>query len=93
MRPVTMTDLAAAARVLLALPEARRAAGITALLARADCADRHRRTGGGVHPAYGNGTLLAAALVHPQADPATPGAADYLECLALVIDALLRRTV
>ncbi len=45
-----------------------------------------------MHPAYGNGTLLAAALVHPQADPATPGAPDYLECLALAIEALVRRT-
>ena len=88
MRPVTLTDLSAAARVLLALPEDRRAAALGALLARAECADRHRHATGQAHPAYGNGTLLAAALAHPGADPAGPGDRAYLSCLAQVLEAL-----
>lgn len=90
MRPVTLTDLAAAVRVLLALPEDRRAAGLAALLARAEAADHHRRTTGRAHPAYGNGTLLAAALAHPAADPGTAGDRAYLLCLAQVLDAVVR---
>lgn len=90
MRPVTITDLCAAARVLLALPEARRGAGMAALIARAETADRHRRETGCAHPAWGNGTLLSAALAHPSRDPAAPGAPDYLACLALAAETLLR---
>lgn len=89
MRPVTLTDLAAAARVLLAQPEAQRAAAMAALIARAEAADRLRRDSGRLHPAYGNGTLLAAALAHPGANP-PPGDCDYLACLALAAEALLR---
>lgn len=91
MRPVTVTDLCAAARVLLALPEDHRAAAMQALIRRAEAADRHRRETGHAHPAYGNGTLLAAALAHPARDPAAPGAPEYLGCLALAIETLLRR--
>ena len=90
MRPVTVTDLCAAARVLLAQPPARRRAAMAALVARAEAAARHRRATGRHHPAYGNGTLLAAALAHPAPD-AAPGATDYLACLALALDVLLAR--
>lgn len=91
MRPVTQTDLAAAARVLLALPPAARAAGLAALFARADLADRHRQATGRSHPRYGNGTLVAAALACPRAEPATPGAHEFMACLAQVLEALLAR--
>ena len=90
MRPVTVTDLCAAARVLLALPEERRAPAMLALIARADLADRHRLATGRLHPAYGNRTLLAAALAHPARDPEGAGNRDYLACLAQAADALLR---
>lgn len=89
MRPVTLTDLAAAARVLLALPDPARPAAMRALIARAELADRHRRATGRQHPAYGNGTLIAAALAHPRRDPPAPGDTDYLACLACALDALL----
>src|SRR5690606_36262901 len=92
MRPVTVTDLCAAARVLLALPDAQRTAGMAALIARAETADRHRQDTGRTHPAYGNGTLLSAALAHPSADPAAPGAPEYLACLALATEAMLRHS-
>lgn len=89
MRPVTLGDLAAAARVLLAQPEGLRPAAMAALIARAEAADLLRRTEGRHHPVYGNGTLMAAALAHPRADPLHPGAVDYLSCLALATEAAL----
>jgi len=90
MRPVTLTDLAAAARVLLALPVAQRAAAMAALIARAEAADGHRLATGRDH-IHGNGTLGSAALTCPSADPAEPGDGDYLACLALAIDGLRMR--
>ena len=87
MRPVMLDDISAAARVLLALPEPRRAMAMRALIARAEAADRSRRTGGVA--GQGNGSLMSAALTLPQAAPATPGAPDYLACLALAIEEIL----
>lgn len=88
MRPVTTIDLIASARVLMALPEARRSAAMTALIARAAMADQYRHATGRQHPVYGNGTLLAAALAHPRGD--TEGdEMGYLACLACAIDAVL----
>jgi hypothetical protein len=89
MRPVTTTDLIAAARVLLAFPEAKRPVAMRVLVARAQIADRHRLTTGRLHPAYGNGTLLAAALAHGQQWPDTSDEATWLECLASAIDGVL----
>lgn len=89
MRPVTLGDLSAAARVLLAQPERLRPAAMAALIVRAEAADSLRRAEGRYHPLYGNGTLMAAALAHPRADPATPGGIDYLACLALATEAAL----
>lgn len=89
MRPVTLGDLAAAARVLLAQPEAQRPAAMAALIARAEAADRLRQAEGRHHPLYGNGTLMAAALAHPRAEPVAPGGADFLACLALATEQAL----
>lgn len=89
MRPVTLGDLAAAARVLLAQPEGLRPAAMAALIARAEAADRLRLAEGRHHPLYGNGTLMAAALAHPRADPPDPGGDDFLSCLALATEAVL----
>lgn len=89
MRPVTLGDLAAAARVLLARPPGLRPAAMAALIARADAADRLRLAERRHHPLYGNGTLMAAALAHPRADPSDPGGEDFLSCLALATEAAL----
>lgn len=90
MRPVTLTDLTAAARVLRALPEGQREAAMAALIARADLADRMRREAGRNHPLWGNGTLAAAALA-PGTRLADPAGPEYLACLALALEAVLRR--
>ncbi|MCB1406465.1 MAG: hypothetical protein KDK01_09435 [Rhodobacteraceae bacterium] len=89
VRPVTQTDLAAAARVLLLAPPAAREAEARSLIAQAHTADAHRRATGRAHPWFGNGTLLSAALRRPAAEPRGPGDCTYLACMAQVIDALL----
>jgi hypothetical protein len=89
VQPVTLTDIATAARVLLAVPPPRREAALAALLARATLADRTRRETGRLHPRYGNGTLMAAALAHPRAEPRSPGDSEYLSCLAAVLEGVL----
>lgn len=89
MRPVSQTDLAAAARVLLLAPPAAREAEARSLIAQARMADAHRRATGRAHPWFGNGTLLSAALRRPAAEPQGLGDRAYLACMAQVIDALL----
>ena len=60
-----------------------------ALLARARLAEQTRQATGRLHPAYGNGTLMATALAHPWREPAAPGDSDYLACLACALAAIL----
>lgn len=91
MQPVTLGDLDCAARVLLATPRRARARVMAALIDRAETADRHRRDHGRLHPVWGNGTLMAAALAQPRCDPAAPGDADYLRCLACALRAVRDR--
>lgn len=88
MRPIGLGDLTAAAGALAAVPHGRRAALMAILLAEAETADRFRRRHGRPHPAFGNGTLMAAALARPQTRLA-PGAPDGLEALAQALDAVL----
>lgn len=91
MRELLQGDVAAAARVLLALPEAARAPALKRMLAEAEIADRYRRHVGRAHWLYGDGSLRAAAMRH--AMPAEPllSDPDYLDCLARVIAALSER--
>jgi len=89
MRSVGLGDVAAAARALMAVPEAERAALMRRLLDEAERADRFRRRCGRVHPWLGNGTLMARALACRRADVAGPGDAAYLAALAQVIEMVL----
>lgn len=92
MRPLAPSDLTAAARALLALPEAARAAAAARMVAEAEAADRYRRRTGRWHPLWGDGTLESAARARPLAPPAVWGDRRHLACLALVLGALLDRT-
>ena len=67
MRPILHSDVIAAARAVLAAPEALRANICARLLQEADWADRFTRRLGKPHPHWGNGTLLAAAQRYKQA--------------------------
>ncbi len=66
MRPLLPGDLDQAARAMLAVPEPRRGALARRLVAEARAADRYRRRCGLAHPRWGDGSLMAAAMRHPQ---------------------------
>jgi len=89
MTAVGLGDIAAAARALMAVPEAGRAALIHRLLDEAGQAARYQRCHGRVHPRLGNGTLMERALACPRAEVAGPGDPEYLSALAQVIEAVL----
>ncbi len=90
MRPIHVSDLDAAARVLLVLPPPDRRAVMDGMLASAEEADRYRAVTGR-HPASGgDGSLLAAALGRHRA-PACAADADYRVCLALVLERIAVR--
>jgi hypothetical protein len=61
------TDAVAAARVLLRHRRERRPWVLHRMLAEATCADACRRRTGRMHPRWGDGSLMAAALRRPSA--------------------------
>jgi hypothetical protein len=92
MRTLTHADAMAAACLVRGLPACERRACLARILDRADAADRFRKRTGRVHPLWGDGSLMSAALqagavLHEPflSDPA------YLEALATVFEALLER--
>ena len=89
MRSLTQGDIAAAARALLAHPEAERAARLRVMLDEAHAADRYRRVFGRSHPRLGNGTLMAAALAQGCLPEPPAGDRAYLRTMAQVIEAVL----
>ena len=89
-------DLAAAARVLMAAPAHRRAGLMQAMIGEAALARGHWRRTGRLHPVYGNGTLMSAALAHARhgegqgIEAATlEQEGDYLSCLAEALEAVI----
>ncbi len=89
MRPVMHGDVVAAARVLVAEPCARRHAVLGRLLQEAGWADAYRRDSGRVHPMWGDGSLMTAALLRrPGREPGLSDT-DYCGCLAMVLETLV----
>ena len=90
MRPVLHGDVVSAARALLTVPEAARVDFCTALIRRADIADKYCRQTGQGHHMWGNGSLMAAARVFPL--PPEPGFDDdvYCNCVEMVLHALVK---
>lgn len=92
MRPVLTGDVSAAARALLSVPQAARAALAERLVAQAEAADRYRKRLGKAHPFWGNGTLMAAALGRGSLPPERRmDDRDYAECFVLVLETLMGR--
>ncbi|WP_417721222.1 hypothetical protein [Salipiger sp.] len=91
MKPVMHGDLVAAARALLAAAPGARWRLARDLVARADAADRFLDRHGRVHPEWGNGTLMAAALVLPLAPEPRIDQPVYADCMILVLEALRAR--
>lgn len=90
MRAVMHGDVVAAARALYAHPEDARLDLIERLLLQARRADRFRRETGRVHPFWGDGSLMSAALgLKPGPEPKLADD-DYCSCLAQVFEALIR---
>lgn len=87
MRPVLIGDVQAAALALAALPVAARDAALDRMFARAAAADRFRKRLGRVHPAWGDGTLAAAARAGAGGRGA---AAEAFLCDPRYLDGLLR---
>ncbi|NYS23958.1 hypothetical protein HUK65_03060 [Rhodobacteraceae bacterium 2376] len=89
MRPVTHGDIAATARVLMVTPQDARPEVLRAIITDAQRADRYRRLWSRVHPALGNGTLMAAALRHDPGPEPAAGDPAYLAAMLMVIETLL----
>lgn len=90
MRQIAHGDVTAAARRLLDLPPESHKAAVTALLDRAEAADRFRKRHGRAHPFWGNGSLMAVALSGrpPRGEPFLSDP-DYLQAIATVIEGIL----
>lgn len=90
MRTITHGDVTAAARAVRGLPQNHQRRAILSLLVKADAADRFRKRFGRAHPAWGNGSLMAAALGADSGwDEPFLSDPDYLEAMAAVLDAVL----
>ncbi|HHB81401.1 MAG TPA: hypothetical protein ENK83_06625 [Aliiroseovarius sp.] len=91
MRPVGYGDVSALACALLHMPAADRPGLLGRILAEAETADAYRRETGRLHPLWGNGSLLGAALCHERAREPALDDPEYAACMVLVYEALVRR--
>ncbi len=91
MRPVLPGDISAAARALLPVPKAARERLAKMLIKEATAADKYRKKFRRSHAHWGNGTLMAAAMMRPLAQEPRLDDRDYLECQFLIFDALFQR--
>lgn len=90
MRRPLPGDIAAIARVLLALPPSARPLRLARLIAAAEAADVHRQTAGRAHPRWGTGSLMSAASGMPKAVDPGFGDDEYCRCWVLTLEALIR---
>lgn len=91
MRRVLHGDVSAVACVLLLLPGRARAVALKRMLAEAEAADAYRIKHARLHPLWGNGSLMSAALVRPYAPEPFLDDADYAACMLMVFEALVAR--
>jgi hypothetical protein len=85
MRRVLYSDVTAAARALLTVPDGARAGVCERMLVRAHYADCYTRRMGRPHPLWGNGTLLAVAWAGRMPREPCFDSDDYCRCIALVV--------
>ena len=91
MRTILLGDVVAAARVLLALPDGRRAAAMDQMLDQAHVAHKVFKRLGRPHPGWGDGSLMSRALASPQCREPFVSDPRYISVLVAVLEALLRR--
>lgn len=90
MRPVLHSDVVAAARVLLLLPQQDRQAVMRQMLEQASNADLHHKRLKRGHPVWGNGSLMAAAMIRDLAPEPFLDDAEYCRCFMVVFEELIR---
>lgn len=88
MTAPVMGDLVAAARACLAAPPRRRRWTAIRIVREAEKARAFRRKGGGVHPIWGDGTVMAAALRRPVLPAPGLGCDQFRACLVACLDAM-----
>jgi hypothetical protein len=91
MRAVQLADVDAAALVLLSIEPDMRGPLAVQLCWNAAVADRFRKRLKRPHPKFGSGSLMSAAATFPQARRPLQGSIEYLECIRIVITAVLAR--
>ena len=91
MRPIALADLEVAVRALLAVPETARTETATALLRAAEMADEYRAESGEVHPIFGNGTLMSAALHYKLAPRPAAYCAKEIATFTILLNAIAAR--
>lgn len=87
MRRTLHGDVISAARVLVGVPPERRRWVLERLFREAEHASRFVQQNARMHPIYGDGSLLAAALRRCPASEPWLDNADYCSCLVLVFEA------
>ncbi len=88
MRVASHGDVVAAARAVYALPESDRRGALNRLVRAATWANKFRKEHRRVHPYWGDGSLMAAALAEdPPPEPQLTDP-DYCQCLVLVLHRL-----
>lgn len=90
MRRCLIGDIWAAADCVAACPEPQREALARQLITQADAAHRYAKRMGRAHPAWGNGSLMARALLAREPRTAVPEVC-FLTALALVAHLLAAR--
>jgi hypothetical protein len=88
MRPVHWGDVTAAARALLNVPPALRAARARALIETAHAAHAYMKRQGRAHRHLGNGALQTCARRRPLPPEPPLSDPDYADCLVAVLTAL-----
>lgn len=88
MLRVQMADAVAAARALMALEPYQREMSLTRMLCEASVAEAHRQQTGLMHPIWGDGSLMAAALRRPVMPEPSLRDAEYRACLIAVLQRL-----
>lgn len=90
MRAVLHQDLTALARAMVLVPSGTRTRFARRIILMADAADRHRRSTGRAHPAFGDGTLSGALLRQPKGADTRLDDIRYSECLMDALSEIVR---
>jgi hypothetical protein len=85
MRPILLSDLDLAARVLLGIPVDQRRVEMDAILKFARQADAFRQATGRILVGYGDGSILSVALGRPRSGSALADI-NYRACLGIVLE-------